>query len=247
MVRLKIVRKLDAFFHELLHSIVEHDLVKQMTVKVFLFTAFRHIVAAVAQHTELVERHALSILWINGDLPEHLVRHKSVKVRKRGIFITISHEECRNRTGEAAQMVADAALDRILFRIQLFGFYRFDNGFRSLFHRLIAMKFPADVVDHITVALETPCGVLFINSCNLCHCGSGLLCLLDSVITLSNKLMITNGVITVLPVYDGICGFLYFAFQMILGGFFQFTAVLRSCRTHKRVRNRLRELFAKGL
>ena len=218
-----------------------------MTVKVFLFTAFRHIVSAVAQHTELIERHALSILRINGDLPEHLVRHKGVKVRKRGIFITISHEKCRNSTRETAQMVTDATLDRILFCIQLFGFYRFDDGFRSFFHRLIAMKFPAYVVDHITVALETPCGILFINSCNLRHCGSGLLCLLDSVFALFGKLMIPNRVIAVLTGYDGICGFLYFAFQMILGGFFQFTAVLRSCRTHKRVRNRLRELFAKGL
>lgn len=36
MVRLKIVRKLGAFFHKLLHCIIEHDLVKQVAVEVFL-------------------------------------------------------------------------------------------------------------------------------------------------------------------------------------------------------------------
>ena len=216
MVRLKIVCKFGTLFHKLLHGIVKHDFVKQVSVKVLLFTVFRHIVAAVTQHTELVKRHALPILRIDGDLPEHLVRHKSVKVRKRGIFIAIRHEECRDRTRETAQMVTDAALDRILFRIQLFGFYRFDDGFRSLFHRLIAMEFPADVVDHITVALETPCGILFINLRDLRHCGSGLLCLLDSVFALFGKLMIPNRVIAVLTGYDGICCFLYSAFQLFL-------------------------------
>ena len=113
-------------------------------------------------------------------------------------------------------MVADVALDGVLLRIQLFGFYRFDDGFRSFFHRLVAMEFPADVVDHITVALETPCGVLLINLRDLRHRGSGLLCLLDSVFALFGKLMIPNRVIAVLTGYDGICCFLYSAFQLFL-------------------------------
>ena len=45
VVWLKIVRKLGTFFHKLLHGIVEHDLVKQVPVKVLLLAAFRYIVA----------------------------------------------------------------------------------------------------------------------------------------------------------------------------------------------------------
>ena len=238
VVRLKIICKLGTFFHKLLHGIVKHDLVKQVSVKVLLFTAFRHIVPAVTQHTELIQGYALPILRINGDLPEHLIRHEGIKVCKRGILITISHEERRNGTRETTQMVTDATFDRILLCLQLFGLYRFDDGFRSLFHRLLAMELLMNVADHITVALETSGIVLLMNLRNFRHRSAGTLCLMNFVIMFLGKLIVPNRIIAVRTVDDRVGRLLDFALQLILRGLSQIAAILRPCGIHQGVRNR---------
>ena len=117
MIRLKIVREFSTLLYKLLNSIVEHHFVKEISIKVSLFPAFRHVISAVPQQAELIQRHTLPVLRINGYLPEYFIRHKSIKIRKGGSLISVSHEECRNRPRKSAQMITNIAFNRIFLGI----------------------------------------------------------------------------------------------------------------------------------
>lgn len=100
----------------LLHGVVEHDRVEQVSVELLGPTGFLvHIVAAVTQEPELVRRDASHFL-------EHVFRNDPVEILQFGVLVAVGHEERWNRTGEATQVVADDALDGLLL---LFPFWRF--------------------------------------------------------------------------------------------------------------------------
>ncbi len=239
--RLKIVREFGTLSHKFLHCVVEYDLVEQMSVKVPFLAFFRYVIPAVAQHTELVKRHAPTVLRIDRNFPEYLLRHERIEVRERRVLVAVGHEERRYCAGEAAQMVADAALDGILLLGELRGLHSFHCDFHDFFRYLVAAELLADVVHHLTAALETFCRVFVLNPCDFCHLCAGLLRLFNFVFALSHKPVVTNGVIPIFAAHNRVCGFTDFAPQQVLRRFIQIAAILRFRGVYGRISNRARE------
>ena len=86
-----------------------------MSVKVLRLSGFGiHIITAVTQEAELVERNARY-------LAEYHIRDDLIERDERDLVVAVRHEEGRNGAGEAAQVVADGILDGILLAFLFLG------------------------------------------------------------------------------------------------------------------------------
>lgn len=225
-IRREIVRELPALPHKLLDCIIEHHRIEEMAVEMPFMCLIADlppafillvVVAAVAQHAERIERDALTTLRVHRDLPEHLRGDERIEILQRRIFVAVRHEECGNRPGETAQMIADIPLDTVLLALELLCLDRLDNLLRCLLHRLLAAEPLLDIRHHPLIALLALLSIRRIDIGDHLHRGACLLCRRDLFIALMHELVIADDVIRILAADHLVCRVLDLPLEPVLG------------------------------
>ena len=127
----EVIRQLDLQVQKLLHRIVKHHGVEQMTGKVFLLPGgLVEVGTAVPQKAELLQRDA-------GDLLKDLVRDDLVKIRQCHGLVAVGHEEGRDGAGKAPQMVTDGVLVALFLLFLLVGLHGAHDGLLHFLRRLL--------------------------------------------------------------------------------------------------------------
>ena len=127
----EVIRQLDFQVQKLLHRIVKHHRVEQVTGKVLLLAGgLVEVGAAVPQKAELFQRDA-------GDLLKDLVWDDPVKVRQRHGLVAVGHEEGRDGAGEAPQMVTNGVLVALFLLLLLVGLHGAHDGLLHFLRRLL--------------------------------------------------------------------------------------------------------------
>ena len=127
----KVIRQLDLQVQELLHRIVKHHGVEQVTCKMLLLSGgLVDVRSTIPQKAELFQRDA-------GDLLKDLVRDDLVKIFQRHGLVAVGHEEGRNGAGKAPEMVTDSVLVALFLLLLLVGLHGAHDGLLHLLRRLL--------------------------------------------------------------------------------------------------------------
>ena len=127
----KIIRKLLLLSPELLNGIVEHDLVKQMALKVLCLAGFGiNIVTAVPQESKVG-------LCNPGHIEKHIILRIFIKIFQSKVAIAIGHDKARDCAGESPQMRPYFFLDRPLLLFFIMSLQPLNNFLRLFRNRFL--------------------------------------------------------------------------------------------------------------